>query len=75
VYKKSPRTSRRIHNLFPCLKIQEFSETFNKWDITNKCLMICMRYIIYGNADLVVLKIWLIVRQELRIPEGKTDET
>ena len=65
----------RIQNLFPYLKIQEFSATCDKWDITNTFLMICIRYIIYGNADLVVLKIYLIVRQELRIPEGKTEES
>jgi hypothetical protein len=40
-----------------------------------KCLIVSMRHIVYGKADLVVLKIWLIVRQELRTPEGRTEET
>jgi hypothetical protein len=70
-----PRTSRRIQKLFPSLKAKQFSETCNKWYITNKCLMISMRYIAYGKAGLVVLKIWQIFRQELRIPEGKTEQT
>lgn len=71
----SLRSSIRIHNLFPCLKIQEFSAAFDKWDIINNFLMICIRYTIYGNTDLVVLNIYLIVRQELIIPEDKTEET
>ena len=57
---ESLKKSSELISLFK--KSKNFQQLVINGILQRKFLIICIRYIIFGNTDLVVLKIWLIIR-------------